>query len=378
VSSKGLLREISHPLDYSATSVVFRERTSLDPDISVNGSKKDFFLVNPIPGYVSLFSILNGLVPTQVGCAISTSARGNSFLEALLSFTPSAEPDEETSWYLDELPYLGGEIFHIAGRGVLSADDFFLHGSCVFSICEFFEPGFFSHAGLKLRILPFTFEGLFGYCSDTYITPGHSFVKKMIDADTLVSIELSRLLLFKLGWGIEIDRSCLVPAPFLTSRQYYSFAVEAAIPQSKDIELFVSSKGIYDHKTDQNGGKEEKCNVDISASANIGDFDIETGFTFGVMNFEAEKAKTGIGLSLNISDHTLSLKTDLEIYPAIGFSSKLRYEYSFSDSRIFVSLDMDKSYYFESDSWTGFIEKPFDYISISLGFESTKRLKAEK
>ncbi len=373
VRMKGLLREVSNPLGFTPTSVVFDEPTTLVPDSSFGCSKTDFFIINPIPNVFSVFSTWKENALDRAGCIVSFTEKGKPFFELIASFTPRVFPEQKAEWFLESPEYLGGDIIHIGGRGVFAFDESLFHASFVSSGNDYYKPGYFVQGGFTIPFKPATLQALFGYCSDTYMTTERSFVDRMIDCDALLTIEQSRDLGFRLGYGTEIGRPRMGMSAFIPHKEHYTVGMERAFPLEAEGYLSVSSTASYGHDIDREGKEEHMCKIDFSVEADTGSVKLESGMDAEILNFAGIDADTHCSISVNAGSHTFSVSGSLAMLPDIDFSLKCSYDYSFDLSRVFISLRTEKPYDFTPDSWSGFAENPFDFMSLSIGFETRKK-----
>jgi hypothetical protein len=373
VEKKGLLREASNPLGYSASSDVFTERTGIAPDISLDSSKDTYAMLSPVPEILSLYAIWRDGAITHSGGIVSLPIADKSFLELSGSLSTPSKPQAAETWYLDKNLYSGGAVYTAGGRAALSIGILSVNSSLVFSGNEYYEPGFFSLSGIGLESGIVTLKTLFGYCSDTYITPDCSFIDKMIQAEALLEVTPTKLITCTLGCCMNLDRPLLRPAGFLSGNENCSAKIEASFPFGRDTQIGFAANGCYEGVFDEHGSDKKNVNAGLTISGEAGAFNASAGIDSDFTDFELKGAKSKCSLGFDFASHSLSITCSAGLFPDLAISGKLMYMYTFGLSDFFVTLSTKKQFEPASDSWNGFTSRPFDFLLLTIGFETKKK-----
>lgn len=146
---RGMLRLVSDPLGFSASSAVFEEPTSLVLDASLRSARRGAVLM-PLPGLLGVF-VRQGVDGTGCGAFASIRLGAGAVIEGLVLRNQPEPRGISEDWYLDRSPSPGAEMTHLCGRLRIDTPSLAFSLTAGESASEWASPGAFAAGWLRAR-----------------------------------------------------------------------------------------------------------------------------------------------------------------------------------------------------------------------------------
>jgi hypothetical protein len=172
VSLRGILAQLYNPLAHAPGSEVYSDTAGLSLSIDLDVTSRRGLQLQVIPGHWSLLGIYKKQIGAQVGSVIVVpfGRRIACTLVGLLSAPPDRLEDDH-AWYVEQTPFPGGPIGHLAGSLVWELDPLRFSLAAAGSGGQWVVPGTFATLRIGLSAAPVDLDLLLGSCSLEYFTP---------------------------------------------------------------------------------------------------------------------------------------------------------------------------------------------------------------
>ena len=274
---RGILRQVSDPVGFTAWSSAFQERTALVLDGELSSSGQGVLLM-PVPELCGVFCRpvrTGGCEYGAFGCVPLGAGAAAEGAIVVSRPAPQAAPDD---WFLTRSPFPGGDVTDFCARLVLNSPSLGFSFTSGTSSARWAGPGAFSNLWMSARVPGLRAAVLLAGATPGYRAPDGACTSAASRLSAMVRLGNDRRTgALEAGWSFAVGRPSFSPRPEIPTRTIVRVELSRDFEQQSCPPLSLVMDGEKDISREWDGIRNETSRCGSTACARLEGMDVTAG-----------------------------------------------------------------------------------------------------
>ncbi|MBN1797278.1 MAG: hypothetical protein JW822_01785 [Spirochaetales bacterium] len=366
----GLLREITNPLAYTATSSVFSEKTDLRLTAALDGSSYWGLALKPLPENCMVYYLGKKDKPFAIGAVIRLEWERFFLFESLIATSEPPAQQVDDIWFEEKPIFAGGRLVHISPKFKLTWHNFSCLISGSLSCGSLVVPGYYLHTVCSYHTALVQTALILGYLNKDYVNPYGEYNNKNILYGGSITLTPSSWLKLEQEYERLIYHGRPADQGFRECKEKLSSSVEFSFTLTESIMFNLNEDYCVSFHFDTDNEFDCVHKLISAAAVEHAVYELAVELKFDHIGLDDQSLTAELKLEIHVDPVTIYVTGKrIESQDTICYSCAFSLYLKLENHKFYLKTNTNKNLDKDNIAWQDLSNDFYKYISLTLGWE---------